>query len=322
MRSRRCWTNPAPFGTLPLVTQKATVEDTALIRISGLSVGAREIALIREVVDSCGLSRQELAATVCELLEWHRPSGRLKTREALDLLAAMATAGVLELPEKKKVGRPLGSKTVTRRTDRGARQPEVVGTVADVAPVQYQLVQDQEDHALWRELIDRYHPLGYRMPFGASLRYFVFISQPQRQVAACMQLSSAAWRMAVRDEWVGWSEPRRAEALQRIVNQSRFLILPWIEVRNLASHMLAQLCRVLPDDWESRFGLRPWLIETLVDRSQYEGTCYRAAGWSRLGLTRGRGRMDRHHERHGEAPKWVFVRELVRQGAELLRGED
>jgi hypothetical protein len=233
----------------------------------------------------------------------------------------MATAGVLELPARKKVGRPVGSKTQTRRTERGDSQPEVVGTVAGVGPLQFQRVQAPEDHALWRELIDRHHPLGYRMPFGASLRYLVWISQPQRQIAACMQLSSPAWRMAVRDEWIGWSEPRRVEALQRIVNQSRFLILPWIEVRHLASHMLAHLCRVLPEDWESRFGLRPWLIETLVDRSQYEGTCYRAAGWSRLGLTRGRGRMDRHHARHGQAPKWVFVRELVRHGAELLRGE-
>jgi Druantia protein DruA len=302
------------------VTHEATAESPTFVRTSGLCAGAREIALIRDVVHSCGLSRQELAATVCELLGWRRPSGRLKTREALDVLTAMGEAGLLELPDKK-AGRPMGSKTLTRRTERSSEQAQVLGTVADVAPVECHLVQHADDHALWRELVDRHHPLGYRMPFGASLRYLVWISKPRRQVAACIQVSSPAWRMAARDEWIGWSDARRAEALQHIVNQSRFLILPWIDVRNLASHVLAQSCRALPEDWESRFGLRPWLIETLVDRSQYEGTCYRAAGWIRLGVTSGRGRNDRHHARHGEAPKWLFVRALSRRGMERLRGE-
>jgi len=277
--------------------------------------------LIREVVESCGLSRTELAATACELLEWRRPSGRLKTREALDLLSAMAEKDLIALPEKSASGRPTGSKTRTRRTGRGELRPEVRGSVSDVGPVEAQVVEAPEDHELWRELIDRYHPLGYRTPFGASMRYLFWISRPQRQIAACMQLSSPAWRMQPRDEWIGWSDDRRAEALQHIVNQSRFLVLPWIEVRNLASHVLGLLRRQLPQDWQERFGLRPWLVETLVDRRRYAGTCYRAAGWPRLGLTSGRGRMDRARVRQGEAPKWIFVRELEPDARERLRGE-
>jgi hypothetical protein len=128
--------------------------------------------------------------------------------------------------------------------------------------------------------------------------------------------------MKVRDEWIGWSDDVRRINLQRIVNQSRFLILPWVQVSNLASHVLAKSVKQLPDLWQRQFGVSPLLAETLVDTSRYPGTCYRAANWIHVGETSGRGRMDREHKRHGAQVKRLFVYPLVRDGRERLMRVD
>jgi hypothetical protein len=177
-----------------------------------------------------------------------------------------------------------------------------------------------EDRALWRELVGRYHPAGHRVPFGAHLRYLVEAARPRLAVVGCVQLSSPAWKMAVRDRWIGWSDPRRRAHLQRIVNHSRFLVLPWVSVAHLASHVLALMARQLVAEWEQAYGIRPLLLETLVARGR-PGTCYRAANWIALGPTTGRGRMDRHHRREALAIKEVFVYPLHPRARELLRGE-
>ena len=150
-----------------------------------------------------------------------------------------------------------------------------------------------------------------RVPFGAQLRYLAFVSQPTLAVVAALQVSSPAWRLAARDRWIGWDEPTRLRHLQRVVNNSRFLVLPWVRVNNLASRLLALLAKRLAADWHARFAIEPLLIETLVDRRRFAGTCYRAANWIELGDSSGRGRMDRAHARHGQAPKRVLVYPLV-----------
>jgi hypothetical protein len=126
-------------------------------------------------------------------------------------------------------------------------------------------------------------------------------------VLACLGWTSAAWKIAVRDRWIGWSDGQRRQALPYVVNNSRFLILPWVHVTDLASHLLARCVRQLPTDWEQRYGVRPLLLETLVDPARFRGTCYRAANWRLLGATVGRGRMDRANVLTGHAPKSVYV---------------
>ena len=120
-------------------------------------------------------------------------------------------------------------------------------------------------------------------------RYLAFVCQPTRTVVAALQLSSPAWRLAARDRWIGWDEPTRQRNLQRVVNNSRFVVLPWVRVQNLASRLLALLARRLAADWQARFAVEPLLLETLVDGSRFAGTCYRAANWIELGDTAGRG---------------------------------
>jgi hypothetical protein len=193
------------------------------------------------------------------------------------------------------------------------------GTLADVGPVVLDRVEGEADHRLFRELVGRYHYLGYRVPFGAHLRYLASVSAPERRLVAAVQLSSPAWRLAPRDQWIGWDDATRKRNLQRVINNSRFLVLPWVRVAHLASHVLSAVTRAAKRDWRLRYGVQPWLVETMIDASRFRGTCYRAANWIDVGQSTGRGRMDRRHERHGAAVKRVLIYPLDRHTASRLR---
>ena len=295
--------------------------DPASIRFKGRGFSTSELRLIQEVVVSCvGLSRQELANTTCELLGWQRPNGGLKTWECKELLAQLESAGLIELPALR-AGRPRGSRTAVPRTVRGEIQERIRVPLREVAPVELKQVTTDDDRRLWRELVDRYHYLGHRVPFGAHLRYLIAIARPEPTIVGCLQLSSPAWRIAVRDRWIGWTETQRRRSLQQIVNNSRFLLLPWVEVPHLASSVLARMIREFRADWERAYGVQPLLLETMVEVGRHAGTCYRAANWIELGLTQGRGRMDREKQRQGACPKKVFVYPLARRARQRLQGE-
>jgi hypothetical protein len=165
--------------------------------------------------------------------------------------------------------------------------------LTDYLPLRLELVQTLPQRRLFQQYLHRYHYLGYRVPYGAQLRYFVYSQRPPAPLLAALLFTSAAWKMAPRDHYIGWSEAARKLQLPRLVNQSRFLILPWVRIPNLASHILALSARRLPTDWQAAYQLTPLLLETLVDEARYYGGCYRAANWISVGLTQGRGRMDR-----------------------------
>ena len=298
---------------------EASAMTVATTTFSGRAFSVREVTLIREIVRDCwGLSRMELARTVCELLRWRRPNGRLKARECREFLERLDAGGALVLPDKRR-GRAVGSVTRVPRTAAGEPGRALLGNVRDVEPLQVELVREPAQRLLFRELVGRYHYLGHTVPFGAHLRYLVFASRPARAVVGCLQFSSPAWRMAARDRWIGWDERTRARNLQRVVNNSRFLLLPWVAVSNLASAVLARGLGQLAVDWPRHYHLEPWLVETLVDPRRHHGGCYRAANWVALGATSGRGRMDRHGRRAGEAPKTVLVYPVVRDAKRRLR---
>jgi hypothetical protein len=286
----------------------------------GHPVGSDDLDLIRTIVgEFAGLSRDELAATVCELLDWTRATGRVKTRECRDLLERLEMAGLITLPAKR-VGRPLGARTAVPITARGDVQAAVIGTVRDLAPLATVRVITAEQRALFRELVGRHHYLGHAVPFGAHVRYLIYASRPPRQVVACAQFSSAAWRMACRDAWIGWDDATRVRQLPRVVTNSRFLILPWVRVKNLASTILAQLARRIGADWQAAYGVRPVLLETLIDSARFDGASYRAANWIVVGMTTGRGRNDRGARHTVRVPKRVLIYPLVGDAAQQLRG--
>ncbi len=289
-------------------------------RFSGRIFGRSEIALIREVVGTCvGVSRKELANTISELLAWRRRSGTLKEPECLAVLARLEADGLLTLPSKQQT-RPVGSVTSIPCTPRGEPRAPLTGRVDAYAPVWVERVQTADARQLFRELVGRYHYLTYRVPFGARVQYLVSIAQPRPTVVGCVQFSSAAWRMRARDSWIGWDDVTRAQRLPRVVNNSRFLLVPWVRIHNLASTTLALALRQLPTDWQVQYGVTPLLVETVVDSARYSGGCYRAANWVDIGETAGRGRDDRRHQHHGARPKHVLVYPLTRDAVQRLRG--
>jgi hypothetical protein len=288
-------------------------------RFCGRSFNVDEIEEIKEITSTCHhISRTELANTVCELFNWKRPSGRLKTIECRQFLEYLDSKGVIELPDQRQ-GRPKGVKTKVERTDKGETPETISGKVKDFSPLMLGRVSTKEERDLWYEYVDRYHYLGYQIPFGAQLRYF--IEGPKREkLLGCLQFSSAAWKMAPRDRWIGWNDEQRLCNLQKLINNSRFLIFPWVRVKNLASSVLALALRVIPDEWESCYGYRPVLVETLVDTRRFTGTCYKAANWIHVGTSTGRGRMDRERTRQGLSPKDIYLYPLTSRFREELLG--
>jgi hypothetical protein len=281
----------------------------------GYELSAADLDLIRQVVnDFPALSLTQLASTICELLDWHRPSGALKTRECFTFLQQLRERGWLgQLPAVQATG-PRGPRaTVVEKTASDATA--LTGCLGDYTPVHLQLITTRLDRRLFQEHLQRHHYLGYRTPVGAQLRYFA--RSRQQEVLACLLFSSAAWRMAARDRWIGWNDSTRAANLALLVNNSRFLILPWVRIPTLASHILSLAVRQLPDDWQARYGVRPELVETLVDPARFAGTCYRAANWIEVGATQGRGRMDRYALAEGSV-KHIFLYPLNKQARRRL----
>jgi hypothetical protein len=226
------------------------------------------------------------------------------------MLERLQTEGIVSLPTLRKTAPCRPRKIVI--TAAGDPQTVMTGTAGEYVPLALRQVDNPQLSALWNQLIDRYHYLGFRVPFGANLRYLVQSERRPGEYLGCLLFSSPAWKMASRDAWIGWNEQQRKGNLQYIVSNSRFLILPWVSVRGLASKILSLAARQLPEDWQRRYGYRPLLLETLVDPARFRGTCYRAANWIRLGRTRGRGRMDRRHQAHGRAVKEIYVLALCR----------
>ena len=284
------------------------------VTFCGRTFTAQEVELMRAVAqDYAGLGVTEIARTVCELLDWKRPNGGLKNHACRQLLERLQTGGILTLPAL----RHLGGKG-PRRVDISQQrlEPEPVECRArECEPLELALVEGKAESRLWREHVERYHYLGCRVPFGANLRYWV---RNRDRELACLLWTSPAWKMQARDAWIGWSDERRQCNLQWIVNHGRFLILPWVRVKGLASKILALSARQLPHDWQTRDGHRPLLLETLVDATRFRGTCYRAANWIHLGQTSGRGRMDREHKNQGQAIKDIYVYPLVRDVRKYL----
>lgn len=275
----------------------------------GRPVSAKEWKVLLEIIDSCGLSRHELASTICEGLNWVRANGRLKARECYEYLNVLEARGLIQLPpQSEKRGR---GPTSIQYTEAGEERPRREGTLSEVTPVRLGLVTTAQERGLWRELIARYHYLGHKVAYGAHLRYLVWISTPSPELAGCVQFSSAARWVASRDEFIGWDDETRQRNLTRVVNNSRFLVLPWLSIAGLASHVLSVSSRVMVSDWEEAYGVTPVLLETFVETGRYEGTCYRAANWIEVGQTAGRGRMDRDKSAK-EPVKTCLVYPLVR----------
>jgi hypothetical protein len=295
------------------------MESAYFEKFCGQIVNKQQLVEIKEIIEIFPkLSRTELANTVCELFSWKRPTGKLKSVECRQFLERLDEKGAIRLPACRKQYANRGTAKV-QRTGKADIQPTISPKLKELSPILLTRVDSQEQRQLWYEYVDRYHYLGYQLPFGAQLRYFIKAGATN-DILGCFQFSSPAWKMAPRDRWIGWTDEQRKVNLQKIINNSRFLIFPWVEVKNLASSVLALAVKTVPDDWQRCYGYRPVLMETLVARKRFRGTCYKAANWIHIGKTTGRGRMDRDHTQQGAAVKEIYVYPLTSRFRQKLAG--
>lgn len=220
----------------------------------------------------------------------------------IKLLQKLEAQGFIKLPElkKSKVKKP-SRPTLTNRT--APPKQDLCATLSDLGEIRLVVADGTSDQALWNECVERYHYLGYKNPFGNRLRYFICAN---REVLGCILIAGAAKAINVRDDWIGWSKQARLLNLPWVVNNTRFVIFPWVKVPHLASHALGKLVKQLQKDCEYYWGYSPLLLETFVDPQHYKGTCYRAANWIALGRTTGRG-LKRPGASYQTSPKMIFV---------------
>ena len=285
--------------------------------LSGREFNRKDFTLIKDTIRLCPhLSRKELAKVISENLSWYQSNGEPKHRACMKVLEKLEALGHIELPPLRYS--PLKGVSqkvkITGQSDAGSL---LTGRIDEYGSVLIEPVEGEAAMRLWGEYIERYHYLGYKRAFGNQQRYFVRLDDGT--LVGCLLYSAPAWAVACRDEWIGWDRLQRTRGLHLIINMSRFLIFPWVKVTNLASRMLSLSVKQVPGDWLRRYTYRPVLIESFVDCARYRGICYRAANWQSIGLTKGRGRMDRWHKGLSTI-KEVFVYPLSGSFREQLKG--
>lgn len=255
-------------------------------RYRGREVSDAEVTFLRQLIQEYpALSRYALSRKVCEAWHWIQPNGALCDMVCRGLLLLLHRAGAIQLPAPRR-----GS----HNRPQGHRRPEAVvpdnrpvrGPLAELGVLEFLQVRRTLREPLFNSLMEQYHYLGYQQPVGEHLKYLVL---SRGQVIACLAWCSAARHLAGRDDYIGWSADVRKRNLHLLAYNTRFLILPWVEVPHLASHILGRMAKVLPRDWQQMYAHPVYWLETFIDPARFKGTCYRAANWQHLGSTTGRG---------------------------------
>jgi hypothetical protein len=244
-----------------------------------------ELQTIRRLIeDNPHANRAQLSRQVCVLFDWLKPNGELKDMTCRVAMLRMQADGLFTLPAAQRRAPCQPEYLATAATD---PQSLLTNPVHELPPLQLRQVAGSAHSRLWNEYIARYHYLGYTPLAGSQSRYFVFAGE---RLVALLSFGASAWKLAARERFIGWQEDQRQRNLPLVVNNARFLILPWIQSKGLASKILSLIHRQLPNDWLARYGYRPVLLETFVETPRHRGTCYQAANWIKVGQTTGRGK--------------------------------
>jgi hypothetical protein len=284
----------------------------------GRSVTEADITFIRRLIAAHpGASRRALSKKLCEAWQWRQANGTFCDMVCRGLMLKLDRLGHIELPAVRWINpNPLARRAAERK-----RPPAMLidttalsAALSELGPLEFRQVRHSGEEPLFNSLIERYHYLGYTQPVGEHLKYLVFAL---KRPIACLAWSSAPRHLAPRDRFIGWSATTRQQNIGLIAYNTRFLILPFIKVPHLASHILSSMARVLARDWERIYGHPIYFLETFIDPQRFRGTSYRAANWISLGLTTGRGKDDLTH--HPNRPlKEVLGYPLVKRFRELL----
>ena len=269
-------------------------DEKVLLRYRGREIAEADAAFIRALIARHPeASRRQLSALLCQAWDWRQPNGALSDLLCRGLLLALDRAGHVALPAVRQ--RPPNNIVRRRTPDLVAIDTApLIAPLAELTPLEILQVRRGPHEALFDSLIHHHHYLGYTRPVGEHLEFLVR-SRTGRPVAA-LSFSSAPRHLGPRDRYLGWSPETRRRNLRFLVYHPRFLVLPWVRVPHLASHVLSRTLRRLSDEWERAYGHPVYFVETFVDPTRFHGTCYRAANWLYLGRTTGRGKDDQTHK--------------------------
>ena len=258
--------------------------------IQGRRLGPEDLALVRHwLTTQPDWNRTRLSRELCRRWNWRNEAGRLKDMACRTLLLKLERRGQIRLPARRGPS-PNGFRN-RRRLEVPHEQYPIEGALDAVRPLQIEALGERHpDRALFGFLLQRYHYLGLRNSVGENLPYLA--RDRQGRPVACLLFGAAAWKAQARDVFIGWDAAVRSQRLSRLTNNTRFLVLPWVRVPHLASHLLGRVARRIDADWQAKYGHPIALLETFVDRERFRGTCYRAAGWHHVGATAGRSRND------------------------------
>jgi Domain of unknown function (DUF4338) len=259
---------------------------TVVVIYRGCSVTNEQIGFIRRLIqDRPGWSRWKLSRELCQAWQWKQANGALRDMVCRGLLLLLHRAGEIELPPVKRMVR---NRIAERARPARVRMEEcpLRGSLGDLQPLEFVQVRRSPEEALFNSLLEQHHYLGYQRPVGEHLKYVV---KAAGQAVACLAWQSAPRHLKLRDRFLGWSDEARRRNVHLLVYNTRFLILPWVEVPHLASHILGRMAKIVPADWQRLYAHPIYWLETFVDRSRFAGTCYRAANWQEIGTTQGRG---------------------------------
>lgn len=255
-----------------------------------------EIALINEfITNNPTWGRTRLSKEICLIWNWCDHKGNPKDISCRDMLRKLDAKEQICLPKTQKKGRQPGTRDIIQLQIHD--MSEITCSIKDILPVRIEIVKTRSPQANeFKSLIEQYHYLGFDMSIGENIKYMIY--SRQGQLLACLLFGSSAWACAPRDTFIGWRPAARKANLGYTSNNSRFLILPWVRIPHLASHILGRICRRILTDWQDKYGHPIYLLETFVEQNRFKGTCYKASNWIYVGETTGRSRNDRHKTLH------------------------
>jgi hypothetical protein len=283
------------------------------MKIQGRNLSQEDIHWIcRLMADHPKWHRSRLSREICIHWNWVNANGQLKDMACRTMLLKLERLGYLRLPAARSVCVGNSNKSHTPVDHSTA---SIACSLHDLTPLCIEIVRDTVTSKLFKHLLSEYHYLGFSGKIGENMQYIVY--DRQHRPLACLLFGSAAWKVVSRDEWIGWDTLTRQARLHYITNNMRFLILPWVKVPHLASHLLAKIAKRISDDWIHKYGHPVFMLETFVEQGRFQGVCYRAANWLRAGQTQGRSRNDRN--RTLQVPiKDVYLYPLIRNVREVL----
>ena len=290
------------------------MEDTVTILKRQLS--SKDIDLIKALIEAHGhRGRTFISKQLCQIWDWRTANGQYRDILCRDLLRRLEKRGLIELPAPLNTFRKPGYTNNVKKID-AYKGPPISCSLSDFNKIEFFMVRGTSEERLYNRLIHSFHYLGYHQGSGEQLKYII---KGDDDVLSCIGFAGAAYKVSVRDEYIGWDRKEREENLSKIINNNRFLILPWIQVRNLASFILGTLARRIDEDWQAYYRRGIVMLETFVERERFRGSCYKAANWKYLGPTKGRGRNDRY-SRNVLPLKDIYIYPLYRDFRERLIG--